>query len=188
MSWARHWLTALVALAILALVIGWQLRSTEPPDQAELDLPDAPPDLFIRTFQQTRFDAEGRPSLYTVAASLAFYEDRGESLVRDPTVRLVGTSGADWNIRSSRATLHDNGDVVFEDDVRVRELSGAQPWRLTTEWLRVEDDGAFVTTPRPVRLTQGPQVATGVGMDADLTAADPVLTLKSEVAIRYEAD
>lgn len=176
------------ALLVLAAIIWWRPTDAPPSFNTALELPDDPPDLFIRTFQQTRYDTSGQPSLYTVASSFAYYQESGNSEVTVPMVRLIRDNGPDWTIRSQIATLFDNGDVIFKDAVRVQELNEFARWELATNWLQVTQNGDFVSTPEPVRLTQGPQVATGVGFNADLTTDDPVLTLQSEVAIYYEAD
>lgn len=188
MPWLRTALPIVTGLLILAAVIWWRPAAPPPSTSTDLELPDDPPDLFVRTFQQTRYDASGQPSLYTVASSLAYYEETGDSQVTAPTVRLIRDQGNDWSVRSREATLYSNGDVLFEQAVEVREITDLTGWTLTTDWLKLIDNGDFVTTPHPVRLTQGPQVATGVGFEADLTTEDPVLTLQSEVAIHYEAD
>jgi len=176
------------ALLVLAAIIWWHPAATPPSFNTELELPDDPPDLFIRTFQQTRYDTSGQPSLYTVASSFAYYQNSGNSQVTIPTVRLIRDNGPDWTVRSQAATLLNNGDVIFKDAVKVNELSDLAGWELATDWLQVTENGDFVSTPEPVRLNQGPQVATGVGFNADLTTDDPVLTLQSEVAIHYEVE
>lgn len=188
MTRQRTLLTITTGLLVLAAVIWWR-PATEPPRlSTELELPAEPPDLFIRTFQQTRYNTDGQPVLYTVASSFAFYQDTGVSQVTNPTVRLIRDNGVDWSIRSQSATVLSNGDTHFEKDVKVQELSEVNRWELATERLDVTQNGDFVSTDEPVKLTQGPQVATGVGFNADLTTDDPILTLQSEVAIYYEAD
>lgn len=186
-AWYRRLLWAL-ALAVLALVIWWQPVDREPATVDRLVLPENPPDLFIQRLNQTRFDETGQPVMRTRADTLAYYEADEESLITEPVVNLLNEDRPDWRIVSRVATLYNNGDTVFEQDVVVREQTGEMPSVLETDWLKVEREGAFVTTPRPVKLTQGPQIATGVGMDAELAGDDPVITLKSEVAIRYEAN
>lgn len=184
----RTTLPIATALLVLAAIIWWRPADAPPSANIELELPEDPPDLFIRTFQQTRYNTDGQPNLYTAASSFAYYQDSGNSRVTLPTVRLVRDNGPDWTIRAQLATLFSNGDTIFEDTVRVHELSDVNRWELATDWLKVSQNGDFVSTPEPVKLTQGPQVATGVGFSADLTTDDPVLTLQSEVAIHYEVD
>ncbi|GGX70264.1 LPS export ABC transporter periplasmic protein LptC [Saccharospirillum salsuginis] len=187
--WSRRLLWA-AALGVLAWVIWWQPVDRERLTTDRLDLPENPPDLYIQQLNQTRFDETGQPVMRTRADTLAYYEADEESLITEPVVNLLNDdpNRSDWRIVSRTATLYNNGDTLFEQDVVVREQTNDMPSVLETEWLKVEQDGAFATTPRPVKLTQGPQIATGVGMDAVLAGDDPVITLKSEVAIRYEAD
>lgn len=153
-----------------------------------MSLPADPPDLYIRGLKQIRYGAGGKPTMHTQALDLAYYEARSHSLVTEPEVFLLENTEPDWRIVSRTATVFNNGDAEFERDVEVTEVASKPPVQLTTSWLRLERDGSFVTTPRPVKLVEGSQVATGVGMDANLVSDDPVITLKSEVAIRYEAD
>lgn len=187
--WSRRLVWAL-SLLILALVVWWQPADRDQPTENRLQLPDNPPDLYIQDFNQTRFDETGEPVMRTRAEALAYYEADGESLVTEPVVLLLSQEPTrpDWQIVSRIATLFNSGETVFEQDVVVREQVERQPSILETDWLKVEQEGAFATTPRPVKLTQGPQIATGTGMDATLAGDDPVITLKSEVAIRYEAN
>lgn len=189
MVWLRRLVIWLAPVVVLAMFIGWQPDSaTNAPSTSTLALPDVPPDLYIQDLDQTRFDETGKAVMRTQAESLAYYEDREESLIAAPVVLLLNEKRSNWHIVSKTATLHNNGDTIFEEDVVVSEQVVKMPAILETQWLKVEQDGAFATTPRPVKLTQGPQLATGVGMDAELASDDPVITLKSEVAIRYEAD
>lgn len=186
-GWRKR-LLWLLGIVPVAAAIWWTPGSRPPETTAGLELPDDPPDLYIRGLDQTRYNAEGRATMRTEAEDLAFYEARERSRISTPRVFLLENGAPEWRILSRTATLFNNGDVEFEQDVEVRELGATPPMTLTTDWLRAEQDGSFVTTPRPVRLVEGNQLATGTGMDADLAASDPVITLKSEVAIRYEAD
>ncbi len=189
MVWLRRLVIWLAPVVVLALFIGWQPDSTRDASSAStLALPDVPPDLYIQDLDQTRFDETGKAVMHTQAVSLAYYEDREESLIDTPVVLLLNEERSNWHIVSKTATLHNNGDTIFEEDVVVSEQVVEMPAILETQWLKVEQEGAFATTPRPVKLTQGPQLATGVGMDAELASDDPVIKLKSEVAIRYEAE
>lgn len=187
MAWWRNRLLWLLGIALVAAAIWWTPGSRTPEPTTGLELPADPPDLYIRDLDQTRYDIAGQPSMRTEAEDLAYYEARELSRISTPRVLLLENGTPEWRILSRTATLFNNGDVEFEQDVEVRELDATPAMTLTTDWLRAEQDGSFVTTPRPVRLVEGNQVATGVGMDADLAASDPVITLKSEVAIRYEA-
>lgn len=187
----RRWRNRLLwtlGVALVTLAIWWRPQAPVEPMGPALTLPADPPDLYIRVLEQTRYNEAGNPTMRTEARDLAFYEARERSLVTEPVVFLLEDQQPNWRIESRTATLYNNGDTDFEEDVEVLEMGAASPIRLTTSWLRVEQEGSFVTTPRPVKLVEGRQVATGIGMDADLAAADPEIKLKAEVAIRYEAD
>jgi LPS export ABC transporter protein LptC len=105
-----------------------------------------------------------------------------------PVMTLRSNAGQPWRITSGQAILFNDGSANFKHNVEVTELNDPDGMQLFTDWLRVEQNGRFVTTPRPVRLLQPGQVARGVGMDAILTDDDSEITLKSEVSIRYDAN
>jgi LPS export ABC transporter protein LptC len=188
MAISRRTLFITLGVGVVALAIGWQSGRDDEPEQSRLTLPDNAPDLYIEQPQQTQFDASGRLSMSAEAESLAYYEDRGESLMTSPVMTLLSNAGQPWRITSGQAILFNDGSANFERDVEVTELDDPNAMQLFTDWLRVEQNGRFVTTPRPVRLLQPGQVARGVGMDAILTDDDSEITLKSEVSIRYDAN
>ena len=119
---------------------------------------------------------------------MAHYEASGESFMIRPVITLLTNTAQPWRITSGEAILFPDGSAHFEHNVALTEMVDPKGMQLLTEWLRVEQDGRFVTTPRPVRLLQPGQVARGVGMDAILTENDSDITLKSEVSIRYDAN
>jgi LPS export ABC transporter protein LptC len=180
--------TSLIALVLIAIVIGWQVSQTPGSERGRLILPENAPDLYIEQPVQTRFNTLGQPTMRASAEALSFYESSGESLMTQPIMVLMSNPDELWQITSEHAILYDDGSADFERDVAVIELNTPQGMQLYTDWLRVEQNGRFVTTPRPVRLIQPGQEATGVGMDAFLTGEDSELTLKSEVSIRYDAN
>lgn len=179
------WIFSLLAMA---LILWWRPGQSDLSTDPVLALPDDPPDLYVEEVQQTYFNREGLPTGTLRANSLAFYEDRGSSDILNPQLNQLEDEVVVWTVQSLRALLLNNGDVEFIDQVEVREENVVQPWLLETDWLRLEQAGRFATTPSPVKLTQGNQVATGIGLDAWLTGDNPELILKSEVAIRYEMD
>lgn len=179
------WVLSLLAMA---LILWWRPGETELSTDPSLSLPDDPPDLYVENVLQTHFNREGEPTATLLADSLAFYEDRGSSNILNPRLSRLEAETVVWTVQSLHALLLNNGDVEFMEEVEVREVSAAQPWLLETDWLRLEQEGRFATTPSPVKLTQGSQLATGIGLDAWLSGDNPELILKSEVAIHYEMD
>ncbi|WP_028669366.1 LPS export ABC transporter periplasmic protein LptC [Saccharospirillum impatiens] len=176
------------SLVLIALAIWWQTSRDEITGQARLELPENAPDLYIEQPDQTRFNIEGKPQMRARAESLAYYESKGESLMRLPVMTVLSSPDKPWRITSEQAVLFDDGSINFEQNVEVIEQQTQGGMELYTEWLRVEQNGRFVTTPRPVRLLQPGQEARGIGMDAVLTGDDSDITLKSEVSIRYDAN
>lgn len=188
MASRRRSLIIATSLGLIALTIWWQTGRDEISRKARLDLPENAPDLYIEQPDQTRFDIEGRPELRARAESLAYYESNGESLMKLPVMTVLSSPNQAWQITSKQAVLFNDGSVNFEQNVEVIEQQDTAGMQLYTDWLRVEQNGRFVTTPRPVRLLQPGQEARGIGMDAILTGDDSDITLKSEVSIRYDAN
>lgn len=188
MAGRRRSLIVAASLGLIALAIWWQTDRDQSPGQARLELPENAPDLYIERPDQTRFDAGGQPELRAQATTLAYYENNGESLMTAPVMTILTNPDQPWQITSDHATLFNDGSANFEQNVEVTEQQAIGGMQLYTDWLRVEQNGRFVTTPRPVRLLQPGQEARGVGMDAILTGDDSDITLKSEVSIRYDAN
>lgn len=184
----RRTLIVAGSLGLIALAIWWQTDREQTAGQARLELPENAPDLYIESPRQVRFDAQGQPELRAQAESLAYYESNGESLMTEPVMTLLSNPDQPWQITSDHATLFSDGSANFEQNVEVIEQQAVGGMQLYTDWLRVEQNGRFVTTPRPVKLLQPGQEARGVGMDAILTGEDSDITLKSEVSIRYDAN
>lgn len=178
----------LLSLFAMALILWWRPGQSDLASDQGLALPVDPPDLYVEDVQQTHFNQEGLPTGKLRADSLAYYEDRGSSDILNPELNRLENEVVVWTVQSLRALLLNNGDVEFMDEVEVREENVVQPWLLETDLLRLEQGGRFATTPSPVKLTQGNQLATGIGLDAWLSGDNPELILKSEVAIRYEMD
>lgn len=184
----RRTLIVATSLGLVALAIWWQSGQNESAGRARLDLPENAPDLYIEQPDQTRFDATGQPELRAQAESLAYYESNGESLMTRPVMTVLSSPDQTWKITSDQAVLFNDNSMNFEQNVEVIEQQTPEAMQLYTDWLRVEQNGRFVTTPRPVRLLQPGQEARGIGMDAILTGEDSDITLKSEVSIRYDAN
>lgn len=188
MALRRRSLLIAASLGLTALVIWWQTDRQDTGSQARLTLPEDAPDLYIEQPEQTRFDSLGQPNLRARADSLAYYERDGESLMTQPIMTVLSSPDRPWRITSEQAVLFEDGSANFEQNVAVIEQQAPDGIRLYTDWLRVERNGRFVTTPRPVKLLQPGQEARGIGMDAILTGDDADITLKSEVSIRYDAN
>lgn len=188
MASRRRTLIIATSLGLVAFAIWWQTGQDESAGQARLELPENAPDLYIEQPDQTRFDATGQPELRARAESLAYYESTGESLMTRPVMTVLSSPDQPWQITSDQAVLFNDGSMNFEQNVEVIEQQTTDSMQLYTDWLRVEQNGRFVTTPRPVRLLQPGQEARGIGMDAILTGDDSDITLKSEVSIRYDAN
>ncbi|MHA7881066.1 MAG: LPS export ABC transporter periplasmic protein LptC [Saccharospirillum sp.] len=178
----------LVSLLVMAVALWWRPGQDNPPATAPLALPEDPPDLFIEQVRQTRFDVQGEGSATLQADSLAHYEALGSTRIVHPLLSQLQEGVIRQTIAADQALLFNNGDVEFVDEVIVQAQNTVQPWQLETDWLRLEQGGRFATTPSPVKLTQGNQQATGIGLNAWLAGENPELTLLSEVAIRYEMD
>ena len=119
------------------------------------------PDFTSTNIALTQFKADGTAERRIFADYAEHYEDGRMTSLRP---RLVTLSSADTGISSDAGeTVHFTGNVVV---TRAGDRENA-PMRFETEQLTVFPDTEIFETGAPVKLVNGADVTTGIGMTFD---------------------
>lgn len=184
-SRVRHWLPLLPLLGLLAVTY-WLNEQVQPeaikPDHHAEHFPDA----IMEHFSATTLDEHGKPRGVMEGQKLLHYSDDDSTEVIFPHVTSLSTDHPPVHITSLHGLISSKGDEVFFDHT-VRVLRVANPLRaaltLTTEYLHVIPDKDWCDTDKPVRVVEGSDVLTAVGMEMDNQAR--TLKFRAQVKIDY---
>lgn len=177
-------LPLLILLAFAGLTV-WLERATRSDDAPSTGKQRHDPDVIVNNFTLRRFDETGVVQHTLTATEMRHYPDDDTTELDTPHLLYSGKL-APTHISAERATLTKDGkEAILRDNVRV--LRAASPGRdemtLATSVLHVYPDDELARTDQPVRLTQGPSVATGVGMVADRIKQEYVLESRVKATI-----
>ncbi|HVL56086.1 MAG TPA: LPS export ABC transporter periplasmic protein LptC [Burkholderiaceae bacterium] len=166
-------LAALISVALLVALALFSYYLAELADrQHPVGAPRLPhePDYFVEQFAITKMDADGAPAFRLEAERLRHYPDEQTIEFEQPRVYTLDEDAPRVTIRADHGRTteeavetHLYGNVV----VRRQPLDGAPELRVETEYALVLSEQDIVRTNRPVRITQGGNVLTGVGMELD---------------------
>lgn len=165
----RQWLPLLPLLGLLAVTY-WLNEQVQPdaikPDRHAEHLPDA----IMENFSATTLDAQGKPRGVMAGQKLQHYSDNDSTEVTAPHVTTLSAEHPPVHITAQHALISSKGDEIFFDRaVRVLRVASAQRVELTmdTEYLRVIPDRDWCETDQPVRVVEGQNILTAVGMEMD---------------------
>ncbi len=188
----RHYdqLAAALSVLLLAILAGSsyylaELSERFPRGGGERKLVHEP-DYFVERFSLTKMNAQGEPTFRMSAQRLLHYPDDDTSefsmpvlISLDPSKPRV-TVSADRGLASGKGQqthLHDH--VVF---TRAGE-AGKPTLRITTDYALLLPEEDIARTDRPVRITYGESLLTGVGMQ--FNTATRALNVLSRVQSRW---
>lgn len=179
--------TIFLAVATAALFVLLQPDLDIPnPSEGVLSLPADTPDIFVTGVNLTRFDRAGQLQLSLIGESLALYNDRDETFVNQPDVTLYNDQQANWRITSAVATLFGAEQALFEGDVVATELERSTTAQLFSEAMTINPTEQTLSSDVFVRLSQGPNTATAIGMTAKVDTMGSTIHLLSEVTFSYD--
>lgn len=178
-----------LALACIGLCVAlfiW-LREEKENDVFILDinLPDERPTLFMANVDIQQISSDGTVVMTTKADDLSVYEASNTSLLTNPMVTLQSKSMPTWQITSEAATLK-NDETIFEHNVIAIKTNDKTPLVVKSEQLIISESGEVIHSPLKVRLQQGLNTATGIGMNVSNTPDTQTIELLSEVIFNYE--
>jgi lipopolysaccharide export system protein LptC len=165
----RHWLPLLPLLGLLAVTY-WLNEQVQPekvqPDRHAEHFPDA----IMEDFSAIALDERGKPRGIMAGKKLLHYSDDDSTEVISPHVTSLSVDHPPVHITAQHASISSKGDEIFFDRaVRVLRVANAQRAALTmnTESLRVIPDKDWCDTDQPVRVVEGQNILTAVGMEMD---------------------
>jgi lipopolysaccharide export system protein LptC len=178
------------ALAALTYWLDAQVQSTPPRRDGSLR---HDPDLFLRDFRATTFDAKGRPREALSAARADHFPDDDSAELTSPRLSLTEEGRPTMTITADRGRLagdRDQGD--FTGNVRVHrdaeEPSGdgtpEGPVTLTTEALHVTTKDQRVLTDKAVTIEEPRGIIRGQGLEFDNKAKS--VRIKSRVSGTFQ--
>lgn len=161
-------------------------KQGDPTELSISEVPDASPDAVLTGMNLTRYNSLGVATLNAKAESLAIYNDTGLSFMEQPNVILLNDQEGQWQITSERAVIDDNEDIEFFTNVTTVQLDTTSPVTMTSDYMKILNQGRLVKTDRPVNIIRGAQIIDSLGMTINLETREPIVTLLSEVKFYYE--
>ncbi len=165
----------LAALISIALLVALALFSYYLAELAERQQPVAirlphEPDYFVERFAITNMHPDGAPAFRLEAEKMRHFIDDQSTEFDEPRVFSLDADKPRLIIRADRGRSTDDavethlyGNVVM----RRQPLDGSAELLVETDYALVLSQQDVVRTDRPVRITQGANLLTGVGMEFD---------------------
>lgn len=123
------------------------------------------PDYMLTNFTTTTYGANGSVESVMTAAKMIHYPDDDSTELVAPRLVQSKPSQPRVTVRADRGTLAREGDEVFLYDNVELVREGAEPARLTTDFLHVVQDRTLARTDRQVILEDDRRVLAGRGME-----------------------
>jgi lipopolysaccharide export system protein LptC len=174
-----------LALMFTLALITFYLERTVRQEEAHPSRLRHDPDYMVVNFTTTSYGEDGKVESIMSAAKMIHYPDDDSTELVEPRLVQSKPNQPRVTVRANRGTLAREGDEVFlYDDVElVRE--GAEPARLTTEFLHVVQDRTLALTDRPVVLQDERRRLVGRGMEYNWGTGS--LQLHHDVRGRFDA-
>jgi len=185
MQYPKLLLWLLIGLAGL-FYMRFSADRVEPVTASEIDLPADSPDIYVTGMALTRYDDQGIRIMTVNADTLAVYNTIGQSLLGQPVVVLRQQGQTTWRVTADQATILANDDIEFRQNVVAVEVSSLPATVVTSDVMKVTDQGQRIRSDLAVNIVKGGQTADAIGMDVKLDALEPVIELLSEVNFVYE--
>jgi lipopolysaccharide export system protein LptC len=139
-------------------------------------------DLFMRDFEITTMNEQGRPEQRLSAAHMAHFPATGTKEFTSPRLTLYSSGGTPWRIASERGWTSAENDVLLllgKVDIWRNDGAGEREIHIETSDLRVLPESRFGETEMPVVISTPQSRTEGKGMRAYLDESR--LELLSEV-------
>ncbi|MBM3345353.1 MAG: LPS export ABC transporter periplasmic protein LptC [Betaproteobacteria bacterium] len=171
-------------LAGLTLWLRFAVEQTSPGARASSHEADA----IVENLKIVQYGVSGTPAYTMSARRMVHYPDGESAELELPHFEKRGADGATMSVTARHARIsQDAGDARFSGDVLLRrEATADRPAMLArTEYLHVMAARDLLRTDRPVTITEGNTVFSGIGME--LNRATRQFTLLSQVRGTYDA-
>ena len=184
-----HVLPLVLVLFLAALTLGLQYvvqggYGSSVPSTAKRHEPDA----VIENFTVRRLGEQGKPQYTLSAPKMMHFPDDDSSEVLYPRIVHIAEDGGTVTATANRGKVTKDGEEAFlyENVLVVRSATPKQlELRARTEFLHVLSEERIARTDKPVIITQGRSILTGVGME--LSKDTRIITLQSRVRGTYDA-
>lgn len=142
------------------------------------------PDYMVINFKTTSYGPDGRVESVMSAAKMIHYPDDDSTELIEPHIVQSKPDRPRVMVRADRGTLAREGEEVFLYDNVELVRDGAEPARLTTDFLHVVQDRTLALTDRPVVLEEDRRRLAGRGMEYNWGSG--TLQLHHDVRGRFE--
>ena len=172
----------LAPLVVLALGSFWLLEvlrraaSDNVPNRTRTE-----PDFYVEKFNYVKIAQDGKAQYHLSGARLTHNPQDDSYDIMQPVVSSVGKSAEPMTVRSETAHVNsDNSEVHMYRHVELDRPGSAdtEPLHAKSEYLLVLPDDDVMKTDKPVEITLGKSVLTGVGMLANNATREFKLTSK----------
>lgn len=143
------------------------------------------PRYALRDAEWTRLGPDGHAQFHITAATIDYYDNKSAILSNMTMDGLGGERGA-WLLTSPAGEVPAQQErILLKKPVVItgKSNNGGEPIKMFTDQLWVDNKRKEIYTDLPLRLTQGAQQATAVGMRADWTGQK--LDLLHDVEVTY---
>lgn len=178
-------LTLLVILAIGLAVLKTVQNFDQVGTQKVQDETGPRPRYVLRDAEWTRLGADGNAQFHITATTIDYYDNKSAILGNMTMDGLGGNKGA-WLLTSPAGEVPARQErILLKKPVVItgKSVNGGEPIKMFTDQLWVDNQRKEIYTDLPVRVTQGAQKATAVGMRADWIGQK--LDLLHDVEVTY---
>ena len=170
-------------LFVLALVL-WQLS---PSDNQQLSAKReaSKPNCIAEKLYSVSFGENGHPRYRIYAEEMEFFEQLKHTTFAQPKILVYpDPSQPVWQIVADHATVQQQQNVTFNDNVVIKNLSRGEYVRdLITERLEIDLQTETMSSDQPVTVYGPSYELYGVGMNGDL--ANEIVTLLDDIEAVY---
>jgi lipopolysaccharide export system protein LptC len=180
----------LLFLAALAALTYWLDAQIEPPSSGRSTVQHQTPDLFIKNFHATQFDANGAPQQQLKAVLAEHFPHDGSINLEQPDIILLNPGQPRLTLTANHAQLsgdrkdlhlHGNVTAVREEspvNARQKDLP-SEPMTLRTEYLHVRPDENVVQTHQKASLESPSGRIESIGMEVHRESS--IIKLHSDI-------
>ncbi len=172
----------LLALVSVALLFMQQRPSPSPETKADLFLNN----YFLQDFETLAFNAQGKAEILIRGGKLTQPINTQEHKIRHLEIVLLEDASPQWVIRADHGWIDGAREYASLDQNVSIENRTSDPIHVSTEQLMLKIPRKLASSSLKVGITQGNNILTGVGMEADLQTSR--LTLLSDTRALYVPD
>jgi lipopolysaccharide export system protein LptC len=146
------------------------------------------PDAVIENFHVENLGKDGKPESTFSAPKMFHFPDDDSAEVLYPRTVHIAADGGRVTATANRGVFTKDGEEGFfyGNVVLLREATPQrEPMRAETEFLHIQNEKHVIRTDRPVVITEGNSIVSGVGMELDQDTRE--LRLFSQVRSTIDA-